>query len=200
MWDKGQYNHNFAKSTLQSLLSTNQSFSPDLQATPGTCMSFLLLPLEVAKINLPIFLLLLHLLKKICFPLIRSNVCPKSVDCQKWQPDYTTWQYICGLSCQQVLGLLLSKYGHMIFNMHNDQSACCVQTGEKGTDESAQMLTRRNWKPVCHPATSWSQTLATGFIFQRIRVTSSPSIRTKRYMHTWMLRWSRSSHLDGKSF
>ena len=47
-------------------------------------------------------------------------------------------------SCHRLLGLLCSKVGHVILNVHNDVSALCSREGETGTDESAHGLTGKN--------------------------------------------------------
>ena len=53
----------------------------------------------------------------------------------------------------QLLGLLLSKNGHGIFNMHNHlQNVCWAHKGVTGTGDSAQVLTEKNWKSVFHPS------------------------------------------------
>ena len=53
----------------------------------------------------------------------------------------------------QLLGLLLSKNGHGIFNMHNHlQNVCWAHKSVTGTGDSAQVLTEKNWKSVFHPS------------------------------------------------
>ena len=51
---------------------------------------------------------------------------------------------ICVFPRHQPLRLLLLKGGHGIFNVRNDLRACCTHESETGTNESAQVLTRRN--------------------------------------------------------
>ena len=64
----------------------------------------------------------------------------------------------CVVVRQRPVGLLLSKGGHEIFYVRNGLSACCAQEGEKGTDESAQVFTRKNRKMVLHPVSTGSRT------------------------------------------
>ena len=47
---------------------------------------------------------------------------------------------ICVFPCHWLLGLLLSKIGHGIFNMYNDFSACCAHSDETSNNKSAQVL------------------------------------------------------------
>ena len=51
---------------------------------------------------------------------------------------------ICVFPRYQPLRLLLLKGGHGIFNARNDLRACCTHESETGTNESAQVLTRKN--------------------------------------------------------
>ena len=43
------------------------------------------------------------------------------------------------LTCHRQLGLFLSKSEHVMFNVRNDLSACCVHGRETGTDDSASI-------------------------------------------------------------
>ena len=67
-----------------------------------------------------------------------------------------------------MLGRLLSKGGHGIFNMRNAFGACCAHEVETGTDECARVLTQDNLKTILHPVASRSRTLATDFTVQRV--------------------------------
>ena len=79
-------------------------------------------------------------------------------------------------ACHQLLGLLLSKDGRGQFNVRNDCSACFAYKGETGTDEAAQVMTRKNRKTVRHPV-MWEpwyldlpdlqSSIPTGFTVQR---------------------------------
>ena len=59
--------------------------------------------------------------------------------------DYpaTIMRYVW-VSCHRPFFLLLSKDGRGFFNVCNHLSACGSHAGETGTDESAQVLTRKN--------------------------------------------------------
>ena len=50
---------------------------------------------------------------------------------------------ICVFPCHRPLGLLLSTGGHRIGNVRNDLSACCAHEDGTGTDESAEVSTRK---------------------------------------------------------
>ena len=51
---------------------------------------------------------------------------------------------ICMVLCHMSLGLLLSEFGHRIYNVCNDHSTCCAPGGDTGTNESAEVLTGKN--------------------------------------------------------
>ena len=61
---------------------------------------------------------------------------------------------ICVCPCHRPLGLLLSKVTLGSLTCGNDLSAYCAYGGETGTDESAQVLTRKTWKTVLHPVST----------------------------------------------
>ena len=52
---------------------------------------------------------------------------------------------ICMIPChREGQNLLLMKGGHGIFKVGHDLKAYCAHKGETGTDESAQVLTRKD--------------------------------------------------------
>ena len=56
---------------------------------------------------------------------------------------------------------LWSKGGHGPFTMHNNLCVSCAQKGEAAAEESAQVLTQKNWKsPSTHPDWAWNETQA----------------------------------------
>lgn len=69
--------------------------------------------------------------------------------------------------CHLPSGLLRSKDGHRMFNMHSDRRAICAHEGQKGSDESAQVSMWKNLEMVLHPVVSRSWTSDTGFTDQR---------------------------------
>ena len=51
---------------------------------------------------------------------------------------------MCFPATRRPVGLLSSKGGRGIFNERDDLGACCAPEAETGTDESAQVVTRKD--------------------------------------------------------
>ena len=82
-----------------------------------------------------IFLLLLFGVATIIVSFILTLLCRLTLLCG-----------ICVFPCHRLLSPLLSKDRRGIFNVRNGFSACSAHEDESGTDESAQVLTRTNWR------------------------------------------------------
>lgn len=59
--------------------------------------------------------------------------------------------------CHQLLGLIVPKGRHWIFDMHNSLSASGKQEGETGTDECTS-LPQKSWKTGLQPVSTGSWT------------------------------------------
>ena len=93
---------------------------------------------------------------------------------------------VCVFLCYWPLanvGLLIEGWT-LIFNVHNDLSACCTDKGETVSDRSTQVLTQKNWKIVLtqkswkivhYPAFSSSWALAS-VLANKLCVSSSKSV------------------------
>ena len=93
-------------------------------------------------------------------PCVSSNRAYTKWSCRQQSSLTITIARYLRVTCHRPLGLLWSNWkgGYRTFNVRNDFSACCAHAGETGTDESALMLTRKNWKTSLHPVSTGTWT------------------------------------------